>query len=203
MRSVRSLVAAAALAVALAALIPAVSAAATPAAAAPPKEFTANLGDLVRVASTGIGCIATGTAQDRGVACSILQKTGVEAPGSLGVALSAKGEAIVLKFSASDVTEVARVPAVHHARAARAARAVVPAVHIAQPGQRWKIASTDILCEVKLAGYHPGVVCSRNDAKGPRANTNSVAMTTAAVALFRFNSKRQAVVKYQKLEPTA
>lgn len=200
MRPVRlALAAAAVLAVAAAALVPAALAAPS----ATPKEFTANLGDLVRVATTGIGCIATGSAQQRGVACSILQKTGVEAPGSLGVALSAQGEAIVLKFATNDVTEIARVPAVHHARAAHAARAVVPAVHIAQPGQRWRIASTDILCEVKLAGFHPGVVCSRNDAKGPKANTNSIAMTTTAIALFRFNSKRQAVVKYQKLEPTA
>lgn len=177
-----------ALAAAVAALLPgAAFAAATP--------FAASTGDTVGVAGTPIACVSTGGSSGRGVLCSLLGPGDREPAGSVGVALSSHGEAIVVQFAAKGPREVWRVKAAHRAPA------VAPRVHITDVGGSWQVALTDIRCEVRRAGLQPGVVCSRFDEKGPRAHSNSIAITRLRVGIYRYDGKRRAVMKVEEAEP--
>ena len=70
-----------------------VALAATPARA----PFAIAVGDTVRVSGTQISCTATGQPGAAGLLCSLRGKDGKEAAGSYGVALSDRGEALVIE----------------------------------------------------------------------------------------------------------
>ncbi len=147
------------------------------------------LGDTVRISGTPIRCVASGSAVESGILCSLVGKDGKEPTGSLGVALSSRGEAIVVRFEPKGNKAVWRV---------KAARRVV---HVTDVGGSWKVAGTDILCMVGRVALQPGLTCSRVDADGPRKNSNSIAMTPQRVGIYRFNGSRQARMRVEEPQP--
>ena len=160
-----------------------------PTAAAARAPFTVALGDTVSISGTPIRCLASGTAAESGILCSLVGKSGKEPAGSLGVALSSRGEAIVVKFEPKGNRAVWRV------------KAVRTAVHVTDVGGSWQVAGTDILCSVGRAELQPGVTCSRVDAGGPRRNSNSIALTRLRVGIYRFDGGRHAKMRVEEPQP--
>ena len=192
----RAVVAIAAFAAALA-LVGAL-AVAGPVAAGARAPFTAALGAAVSIAGTPIRCVATGTAAESGILCSLAGKDGKEPAGSLGVALSSRGEALVVKFEPKGNRAVWRVPA---ARRAGPPPTSGDTVHVTAVGGSWQVAGTDILCSVGRAQLQPGVTCSRVDAGGPRKHSNSIAMTRLLVGIYRFDGSRHAKMRVEEPQP--
>jgi hypothetical protein len=151
--------------------------------------FTAALGDTVSISGTPIRCVASGTAAESGILCSLAGKDGKEPAGSLGVALSSRGEALVVEFEPKGNRAVWRVKAVRRA------------VHVTDVGGSWKVAGTDILCSVGRVELQPGVTCSRVDAGGPRKHSNSIALTRLRVGIYRFDGGRHAKMRVEKPQP--
>lgn len=164
--------------------------------------FVLPLGGTV-VVGTQIRCIATGTVTDRGILCSLGGAGGQEPIGSLSVALSARGEALIIKLGDGGPRTAWRLKAVH--RAAAAPRAAPPAlpVRTAGVGASWRVLGTDIRCDVRRVVTLVGVVCSRYDDEGPRPRSNSIAMTRFRVGLYRYDDGRRAQVKIEQDEPAA
>lgn len=175
-----------------------------PVAAGARAPFTVALGDAVRVSGTPIRCVASGAAAESGILCSLAGKDGKQPAGSLGVALSSRGEALVVRFEPKGNRAVWRVKA---ARGASHAPATPPAVggtvHVTEVGGSWKVAGTDILCSVGRAELQPGVTCSRVDADGPRKHSNSIAMTRLRVGIYRFDGNRRAKMRVEEPQPAA
>lgn len=198
---------------ALAVLGAAVAAAAAGAARAP---FTISVGDTVTVTGTPIACAATGSATTPGLLCSLSGAGGgaaggaggKEPEGSYGVALSARGEALVAQFARGGATvaprKLWRVPARRRAAAgAGAAGSEAARVHSAGIGDAWLLKATDLRCDVKRAGLVLGVVCARFAGGQPRPDTNSIAITAEAAGVWRFDGKRRAVRKIEKEQPSS
>lgn len=175
--------------VAAIAAVAALLALAGPAAAVPRAPFTAALGDTVSISGTAIRCVASGTATESGILCSLAGKGGKEPAGSLGVALSSRGEAIVVRFEPKGNKAVWRVKAVRRT------------VHVTDVGGSWKVAGTDIRCTVGRVALQPGLTCSRVDADGPRRNSNSIAMTPQRVGIYRFDGSRHAKMRVEEPQP--
>lgn len=163
--------------------------------------FALAVGDTVAITGSPIACTATGNATARGLFCSLPGTGGVEPEGSYGVALSAQGEALVIQFAKGGARvaprKLWRVKAVH--RAAGAA----PAPRTTAIGDAFTLQGTDLRCEVKRAGFIPGVVCSRWAGAAVRPNTNSIAITAEAAGVYRYDDKRRAVRKIEKAEPSS
>ena len=194
----RAAAAIAALAGSLALAGPAVGAAA---ARAP---FAVALGAAVRISGTPLRCVASGTAVESGILCSLVGKDGKEPAGSLGVALSSRGEAIVVKFEPKGNRAVWRVKAARGASPSPSPatpRALGGAVHVTDVGGSWTVAGTDILCSVGRVELQPGLTCSRVDAGGPRKNSNSIAMTRLRVGIYRFDGSRHARMRVEEPQP--
>jgi hypothetical protein len=190
-------------AVAIAALVGALGLAGTALGAAPRAPFRVALGDTVSVAGTSIRCLATGTPKAAGVLCGLFGTGGKELPGSVGVALSARGEAIVIRFKATGPRAIWRVKAGRRAQpgAATVAATTMPRRHVTDVGGVWWVVGTDLRCDVRRAGFQPGVVCSRVDAAGPRKHTNSIAITRLRVGIYRYDGKRRALMEVEEAQP--
>ena len=175
-----------------------------PAAAGARAPFAVALGDTVRISGTPIRCVASGTTVESGILCSLAGKDGKEPAGSLGVALSSRGEAIVVKFEPKGNRAVWRVKAARGASPSTAPStppAIGGTVHVTDVGGSWQVAGTDILCSVGRAELQPGLTCSRVDAKGPRKNSNSIAMTRLRVGIYRFDGSRHAKMRVEEPQP--
>ena len=187
-----------------AALAVAAAAVAGVALAAPPARapFAIAVGDTVRVSGTQISCTATGHPGAAGLLCSLLGKDGKEAAGSYGVALSDHGEALVIEFAAGGAAVTPKkLWRVKAGRRAASAASAAPVTHVTDVGGSWFLAGTDLRCVVKRGDLQPGVVCSRYDAQGVRANSNSIAITPAAAGVYRYDARRRAAPKLEKAEP--
>lgn len=207
-RAVARALVAAGLATVLVAALAGPAGAAAHAAGAKPLSLAS--GATVRLVGSSVSCTATGGgaggagAGGRGVLCGVAGPGGAPRAGSLGVALSGAGEALVVRFTAKGVEEAWRVPALHRRAAAPAAGAAAPAPRTVGIGGSFAVASTSIRCDVKSAGTLPGVVCSQFAADGlVRPDSNSVAMTAGHVGIYRFDKQRRAVLKVEKAEPAA
>ncbi len=177
-----------------------------PAAAVPRAPFTVALGDTASISGTPIRCVASGTATESGILCSLAGKDGKEPAGSLGVALSSRGEAIVVKFEPKGNRAVWRVKAVRGASPSPTPSPSTPppldrTVHVTDVGGSWKVTGTDILCTVGRVGLQPGLTCSRVDTHGPRKNSNSIAMTPQRVGIYRFDGSRHAKMRVEEPQP--
>ena len=189
---------------AIAALLGAFALAGPAAAAGARAPFAVALGAAVSISGTPLRCVASGTAVESGILCSLVGKDGKEPAGSLGVALSSRGEAIVVKFEPKGNRAVWRVKAARGASPSPSPatpRALGGAVHVTDVGGSWTVAGTDILCSVGRVELQPGLTCSRVDAGGPRKNSNSIAMTRLRVGIYRFDGSRHARMRVEEPQP--
>ena len=174
--------------------------AAARAAATPVTEIVP--GDQLRIAGSGVACLATRNGAKSAVLCLLLANASTPLPSSYAVGLAEDGEAILVAYDRSSRGALVT----RFTQAARAAAAPRRADRLigARLGAQYRLQGTDVLCSVGASARPAGISCFMTGPQGRIVGSPGIALVDGTAArIFRVASKTAVSILVEKPEPGA